>query len=94
MNNNNTTTRRCSSCRSTKPIAEFQGKKDPSSFVKTCSNCRRPARMVQRVEAVKRFRQKKKEETIVLTPEEKKEHRRIYMRNYMRQRAINKLSEI
>jgi hypothetical protein len=48
--------------------------------------------MLQRVEAVSKFRARKKEERLAVnpikTPEERKEHRREYMRTYMRQRDL------
>ena len=86
------TFRRCCSCRSTKPTSEFYGKRDTNKILNTCSFCRSPARMIQRTEAVKRHRDKKKQglpSIKIVSPEERKENRKVYMRDYMRQRAKN-----
>ena len=81
------TLRRCSSCRLEKTIEAFQGKRDPTTTVKTCAYCRRPSRQAQRAEAVKRQRAREKEtRPPKKTDEEKKEHRRQYMRNYYTKR--------
>ena len=83
------TTQRCSSCRLEKTLAEFRGKRDPTTTVKTCAYCRRPSRQAQRAEAVKRQRAREKEaRPPKKTDEEKREHRRQYMHTYHQRQKL------
>jgi hypothetical protein len=77
--------RRCSGCRKCLDFIMFAGKRNPEKLLKTCIGCRSPEKMKQRTEAVKKYRQRLKDEKdakVEKTELEKKEHRIKYNKNY------------